>query len=262
MRVRSRRVKRHCVCCLCAQAFRGHRLRSPSTTSSANSCANSIWAGASSWWECSTKATTTGQTLSSSTRTSETWRSSADLAGSSYESRPKTVHPTSFGGWDLPEPRECESAAIAPRVSSQQVHTGGQSMRGGNRRPEPALVFVVERRERVRFWRLQRHPRAAGSAQRGPVWRAVGVRGARRDERRPVVDHLVGQLLLRRIQRLPAADVEQVAHFHGMSGADGKRNLLELLGRRRIAIVELVCEDWRAVRYGHFYCVCGTGEYL
>ena len=85
-------------------------------------------------------------------------------------------------------------------------------------RPERALMRFFEAGHDVAAVWLQRHQLACW-----PVRLPLGARRSGGDECRPVVDHLVGQRLLGRIQRLLSADVQQVAHLERMSGADRER---------------------------------------
>src|ERR1700756_5217174 len=99
--------------------------------------------------------------------------------------------------------RKCAHTYRQPREREASA-----ALAGG---PERTLVVVGELSEGADLGGLQRHPRAVGSGDGGPVRRTVGTRCSGGDESAPVADHLLGQFLLRRIERRGARDVEQVA---------------------------------------------------
>src|SRR6202000_937857 len=110
------------------------------------------------------------------------------------------------------------------------------------RRPERALVGCLEVGDELTSPGAQRHPSiVVGVAVLGrPVGQAGGLWCAIGDEMAPVAHHLVGQYLLRGIQRLRSAHAEQVPPLQSMAGGERKRRVSQELGRRRVWIVELV----------------------
>ena len=104
----------------------------------------------------------------------------------------------------------------------------------GQVHPERALMAFAEGGDDTTSVGLQRHPRLCGDvgAERRPVWLTLGLWDAGSDELAPVVDHLVGQRLLRRIQWRRAAEIEQEAQLTANGWPRwGKATCASVLGR-------------------------------
>ena len=94
-----------------------------------------------------------------------------------------------------------------------------------------------------------------------PVGQTGGLRRTVGDEVAPVAHHLIGQDLLRGIQRRRTPHAEQVPQFQGMAGADRERRVPQKIGLRRLPIIELVGVDRRVTAQRASESVCGAGKH-